>query len=140
MRNIAKKFFEAVSDHAESVSAHHAKMSKAHAAMTDGLEKDSPEDVFHKTAMAQHADQSANWAELGETCATCASKCGKTEGDEMEKLFSMDDRLVPSAVSAIAPDAPRAIPRYGARAVPASDAVPEIFRKMVSVSDETEEG
>jgi hypothetical protein len=137
--NLAKKFLTAVADRAYGVSQHHDKRSKAHAAMADGLEKGSPEHAFHKSAVHEHADESAKWAELGETCAEWANKCGKADGDQMEKLFGMDDdRLVPSAVSVVAPDAPRAIPRFGSPQISKTDVDPA-FRKMVAVNDEEEE-
>ena len=112
----------------EAAKQFHSKMSKAHGTMAEACEKDSPEQVFHKAAQAAHA----------EACEACE----KSAKDEMQKALDAAERernsavLVPSRVSAVAPEAPKGtlVLRTGQRQPTAADVPPE-FRKLCSVDD-----
>jgi len=140
-QNIFQKFFTAAADTALGKSKHHFEMAKAHGAMMDEHEKDSPHYAFHKIAKAEHEGQVGQWASLGEMAAACAkdsaalmmSRKAAGMGDDL-------DDLMPTQISVVAPTVPqnlRAIPRFGAREVGKAD-VSELFRKMVSVEDGSE--
>lgn len=107
------------------MAEHHRSMSKCHsAAMGKAVAGDGMHE-FHKNA-AMHHDAAAEQHD-----AAC-EECQKATESELRKL-------VPTAVSGIAPTAPvRAVPRTGQREIPLADTVDFQFRKLVLV-DEGEE-
>jgi hypothetical protein len=107
-KELMKKFLTAS-------AAHHAEMAAAHQTSADDFEKGSSEHTFHSAAAKSHLT-------AGEESAACCQECMKADFGELSKAEGFDwDALIPTRISAIAPEAPanvRAIPRAGAPNVP----------------------
>jgi hypothetical protein len=92
MRQLAKKFFG-------GHIAHHARMAKAHAESANDFEEGSSEHTFHSTAAKSHLL-------AGEEATECCQECLKTDFAVDLRKAEMEDGMIPTQVSAVAPTVP----------------------------------
>jgi hypothetical protein len=112
------------------LSKHHAAVSGHYLDMADCMGKadNGDESTKAKGSLEALAGEHSDMAQFHEDCA---AKCSKAAADELNKL-------VPSNVSAVVPNAPgiRAIPRPGQPPISEKPNVPLEFEKIFSISDD----
>src|SRR5713226_10393122 len=99
-------------------------MSKCHAEAMGKAVAGNPEHDFHKSAKAIHDEAAIQHDALGEECQKAIS------ADDLRKSQALE----PTLVSAVTPDRPRAIPRYGQREVPVT--VAPGLSKIIGLGEE----
>jgi hypothetical protein len=73
-----------------------------------------------------------------EECSKVASDdLNKGTSELLKRLEQLEGQVVPSRISGVAPENPnvRAVPRFGAREIPAKPNVPVQFEKLVAIED-----
>jgi hypothetical protein len=130
MREHLQNFHTKEAEHHTAKAAHHATAAELHGrlakcmgkATTDGA-KDAQGIIEALAAM--HTEQSNEHAGMADYNSEAADKCSKAvDNADLEKL-------VPTRVSSIAPTQPtnlRAIPRFGAKEMPAAAISPELSK------------
>jgi hypothetical protein len=119
-----------LADFAKDLGSHFAKVSDAHDALALTFDDSSQEFAAHKAISASSADMAGK-------CLTCLKVLVAADDDEMDKRDY--SQLVPTGISAIAPTAPRAIPRHGAPPVSAAAADDSgMFAKIFGGIDDEE--
>jgi hypothetical protein len=112
----------------KSAAAHHRTMAEIHGnvvAKAEGMEDNQK--TFHECSKAAHDAAAGQHDGMAEECSKAA------EGDL--------NKLIPTGVSAIAPDRPKItpVPRLGQPAIPAAANVDPVFAKLFEVDDENME-
>jgi hypothetical protein len=131
MREHLQNFHAKESEHHAAKAAYHATAAELHSRLADCMGKSTTTEPAkaaqaHLDALAaMHKEQAKQHSDMADWNAECADKCSKaTDAADLEKL-------IPTRVSSIAPAQPtnlRAIPRYGAKEMPAAAISPELSK------------
>jgi hypothetical protein len=107
----------------EMLAAHHAAAQSEHHKAMKGEEKESSRYAFHKNMMEHHADQQQDHLAELEDCA----KTAKAAGSE----------LVPTLVSGVVPEQPRAVLRAGQSPIPGAVLIKDLqIRQVIGLDGE----
>jgi hypothetical protein len=149
-----KAIYEHLKESHEDASAHHNERAAGHGARLGQHKEGTPEHEFHKAAHESHLEARDAHDAKAEKCSKAISDCEKTAKAELAKvtegvapsvledavratfLKMFGDTVIPSRVSAIAPDfGIRAVPRAGSKAMEAPVVEPQ-FQKLFSAENE----
>jgi hypothetical protein len=107
----------------EMLAAHHAAAQSEHHKAMKGEARESSRYAFHKNMMEHHADQQQDHLAELEDCAMTAKAAGS--------------ELVPTLVSGVAPERPRAFLRAGQSLIPGAALVSDLqIRKIIGLDGE----
>ena len=134
--------------------AHHLSKAKSHdghsedhAKLAELHEEAGDKDIAkcHKSLSKRHAADAEEHRNQADACDGAMAECDKVAGDELNKSASdlikrlevLENTVVPTRVSAVAPNAPglTAVPRAGQRPVGDRPVVPVQFAKLVEIEE-----
>jgi hypothetical protein len=124
----------------EHLSSFHKEMARHHSAVADHFDTLAKcmgkASLPIKDATSAIDALSAEHRAISEYHDTAAGACEKAAADELTK----GDQVVPSRISGIAPERPTitAVPRAGARPLPAAAGMHPAFAKLIEPIDEEE--
>jgi hypothetical protein len=113
------KVFTRLAQHHVAKAKHHGELAKLHDKLSQfhkGMDGEEDPATIHKNISAAHSAASEEHVAMGEECAKCA-KGFSASGKAMGMDGDLDD-LMPSPISGVTPDAPRAVLRPGMKALP----------------------
>jgi hypothetical protein len=130
-----------------ATAEHYRMMSKCHGAAMGKAVAGDPQHTFHKAAKetydaaAEDQDGRAAYHDaMGEKCEQAKKVAGdadlsKGSSDLLKRLEIVENSLVPTKVSGVAPTNPniRAVPRAGMRDVSERPNVPVQFEKLIAI-------
>jgi hypothetical protein len=123
VRTHLEKMHGRMTEHHESLAARHTALAGHHASMTKA---DKAFSDHHVAMKGEHEEIAKEHAAMATYHGECAAQCAKA-ADSIDL-----NRLVPTAVSALAPTAPlRAVPRPGQPALDKNVSVPLEFEHLV---------
>lgn len=134
-----RKFHGHAAEHHEGLAKCYGKVASFGKAkkseMKDG-EGDSLAECLQKIADMHEAAADFHRGMADECMKVTDDSLDKNSSELLKRLEHLEGQLVPSRISAVAPNAPRAVPRYGARDIPARPEVPLQFQHLVQIGDE----
>ena len=142
LRQHLKKFHETAADHHDELAKCFHKLSslgkgaKSHMS-DDAIAADELTQCLGKIAGAHQLRSAYHKEAMAECEKIAADDLNKSSSDLIKRLEHLEGQIVPTRVSAIAPNAPgiRAVPRAGAPNAPARPEVPLQFAKLVEIEE-----